>query len=59
MPFYNLAFKKYGEETGVQLTYGGIGSGGGIRSLTDKVVDFGATDAFFTDKEESELCQLK
>ncbi len=55
MPFYNLAFKKYSEQTGVQLTYGGIGSGGGIRSLTDKVVDFGATDAFLTDKEESEM----
>ena len=55
MPFYNLAFKKYGEETGVQLTYGGIGSGGGIRSLTDKVVDFGASDAFLSDKELSEM----
>ena len=55
MPFYNLAFKKYSENTGVQLTYGGIGSGGGIRSLNDKVVDFGATDAFLSDKEESEM----
>ncbi len=55
MPFYNLAFKKYGENTGVQMTYGGIGSGGGIRSLSDKVVDFGATDAFLSDKEKSEM----
>ena len=55
MPFYNLAFKKYSEEYGVQLTYGGIGSGGGIRSLTDKVVDFGATDAYLSDKELSEM----
>jgi phosphate transport system substrate-binding protein len=46
MPFYNLAFKKYTEDSGILLTYGGIGSGGGIRSLTDKVVDFGASDAF-------------
>ena len=53
MPFYNLAFKKYAENTGVSLTYGGIGSGGGIRSLNDKVVDFGASDAFLTDKEIS------
>ena len=50
MPFYNLAFKKYTKETGLLLTYGGIGSGGGIRSLKDQVVDFGATDAFLSDK---------
>jgi len=51
MPYYNLAFKKYGESSGIDFTYGGIGSGGGIRSLADKVVDFGATDAFLSDKE--------
>ena len=51
MPFYNLAFKKYTKETGTLLTYGGIGSGGGIRSLKDQVVDFGATDAYLSDKD--------
>jgi phosphate transport system substrate-binding protein len=55
MPFYNLAFKKYTENTGISLTYGGIGSGGGIRSLNDKVVDFGASDAYLSDKELSEM----
>ncbi|MCK3686401.1 phosphate ABC transporter substrate-binding protein PstS [Maribellus sp. YY47] len=55
MPYYNMVFKMYGEETGVQLTYGGIGSGGGIRSLTDKVVDFGATDAFLDDEQLKEM----
>ena len=55
MPFYNLAFKKYTEDTGILLTYGGIGSGGGIRSLKDKIVDFGASDAFLSDKELSEM----
>ena len=55
MPFYNLAFKKYGELSGSTITYGGIGSGGGIRSLTDKVIDFGATDAFLSDKETSDM----
>ena len=55
MPFYNLAFKKYSEDTGILLTYGGIGSGGGIRSLKDKVVDFGATDAFLTESEMNEI----
>ncbi len=55
MPFYNLAFKKYTEDTGILLTYGGIGSGGGIRSLKDKVVDFGASDAYLSDKKLSEM----
>lgn len=55
LPFYNLSFKNYTEETGVLLTYGGIGSGGGIRSLSDRVVDFGATDAYLDDKKEAEM----
>ena len=41
LPFYNLAFKTYQDKTGNSITYGGIGSGGGIRSLKDKIVDFG------------------
>ncbi|HLN55737.1 MAG TPA: phosphate ABC transporter substrate-binding protein PstS [Bacteroidales bacterium] len=55
MPFYNLAFRNYGEKNGIDLNYGGIGSGGGIRSLADKIVDFGATDAFLSDKELTEF----
>ena len=54
-PYYNMVFNQYAEKTGIQMTYGGIGSGGGIRSLTDKVVDFGATDAFLDDKALSEM----
>lgn len=57
LPFYNLAFKKYGEESGVTFNYGGIGSGGGIRSLADRVIDFGATDAFLTDNELKEFSE--
>lgn len=49
LPFYNMVFKNYNKTTGTLVTYGGIGSGGGIRSLGDKVVDFGATDAFLSD----------
>jgi phosphate transport system substrate-binding protein len=51
LPFYNLAFKKYAEATGVSINYGGIGSGGGIKSLRDKVVAFGATDAYLSNEE--------
>ena len=55
MPFYNMVFKTYTKSKGILLTYGGIGSGGGIRSLKDKVVDFGATDAFLSDTKAKDL----
>ena len=55
LPFYNLVFKNYTESKGIPVTYGGVGSGGGIRSLTDKVVDFGATDAFLEDDKMAEM----
>ncbi|MBT4397891.1 MAG: phosphate ABC transporter substrate-binding protein PstS [Bacteroidetes bacterium] len=55
LPFYNLSFKNYTKGTGILLTYGGIGSGGGIRSLKDKVVDFGATDAFLNAEKEADM----
>jgi phosphate transport system substrate-binding protein len=55
LPFYNLAIKNYSDQSGVTVTYGGIGSGGGIRSLKDRVVDFGATDAFLSQDQEAEM----
>lgn len=55
LPFYNMIFKNYATETNVQVNYGGVGSGGGIRSLKDQVVDFGATDAFLTDDQLKEM----
>lgn len=54
-PFYNIVFKEYATASGNDVTYGGIGSGGGIRSLKDKTVDFGATDVFLSDKELAEM----
>jgi phosphate transport system substrate-binding protein len=51
LPFYNMSFGNYTKTTGEKVSYGGIGSGAGIKSLTDKVVDFGATDAFLSDAE--------
>ena len=53
-PFYNIVFKEYAK-TGSNVTYGGIGSGGGIRSLKDKTVDFGATDVFLSDSELKDM----
>ena len=55
LPFYNLAFKTYQQSTGATVTYGGIGSGGGIRSLKDKIVDFGGSDAYLSDQELAEM----
>lgn len=55
LPFYNVVFRIFTTETGIQVNYGGIGSGGGIRSLKDKVVDFGATDAYLTDNQLKEM----
>ena len=38
----------YAKKTGVRITYGAIGSGGGIAQITARTVDFGASDAPFT-----------
>ncbi len=54
-PFYNIVFKNFTEDTGNDVTYGGIGSGGGIRSLKDKTVDFGATDVYLSDEELKDM----
>ena len=54
-PFYSQLITDYATKTGIQVTYGSIGSGGGVRSLKDKVVDFGATDGFLTDEQSAEF----
>ena len=38
----------YRNAHGVTVTYNGIGSGGGIQSITSRIVDFGASDAPLT-----------
>ena len=55
LPYYQLAFKTYQADKGVEVSYGAIGSGDGIRSLKDRVVDFAASDAFLTDAELEEF----
>lgn len=49
-PLYSKMFDVYQEEHGIEIDYEGIGSSGGIKALTKKVVDFGGTDAFMSDK---------
>lgn len=53
LPLYTKMFDSYKQSTGVQVNYQGIGSGGGIRSLLDRTVDFGGTDAFMSVEEMS------
>ena len=51
-PYYNIVFRDYMRlNGGIKISYGAIGSGGGIRSLRDRSVDFGASDAFLNSKE--------
>jgi len=50
-PIYTKWSDSYNSITGVQLNYQAIGSGGGIKSFTDKTVDFGASDVPLTDDQ--------
>ena len=49
-PFYSKAFDVYFKVYNVKVNYQAIGSGGGIRQLLNRTVDFGATDAFMSDE---------
>ena len=55
LPFYNVVFEQFGQVNGDFVAYGGIGSGGGVRNLRDKIVDFAASDAFLSEKEMEEI----
>jgi phosphate transport system substrate-binding protein len=50
-PLYSRWFSDYARETGVRINYQSIGSGGGIRQISEQTVDFGASDAPMTDEE--------
>ena len=50
-PLYSKWFNEYATKTGVKINYQPIGSGGGIRQLSEQTVDFGATDAPMSDAE--------
>ncbi len=43
-PVYSAWAYEYNKITGVKLNYQSIGSGGGQRQITDRTVDFGASD---------------
>jgi len=51
-PIYSKWFDQYHQAHGnVQINYQSIGSGGGIRQLLDKTVDFGASDGPMNDDQ--------
>lgn len=54
-PLYSKMFDVYNKQTGVKVNYQSIGSGGGIRQLESKTVDFGATDAYMSDEKLQEM----
>ena len=53
-PLYSKMFDVYHKEYGVKVNYQAIGSGGGIRQLINKTVDFGGSDAIMSDKDLAE-----
>ncbi len=50
-PLYSKMFDAYAQERGVKVNYQAIGSGGGIKQVTERTVDFGGTDAFMSGEE--------
>lgn len=45
---YTKWFSEYAKLTNVEINYQSIGSGGGIKSISDMTVDFGASDGLMT-----------
>ncbi|HEY3445435.1 MAG TPA: phosphate ABC transporter substrate-binding protein PstS [Myxococcales bacterium] len=50
-PLYSKWVAEYGQREPVRINYQSIGSGGGIRQITERTVDFGASDAPMTDEQ--------
>ena len=50
-PVYSKWADAYNKATGARLNYQSIGSGGGIKQIKAKTVDFGASDAPLSDEE--------
>ncbi|MCX7705875.1 MAG: phosphate ABC transporter substrate-binding protein PstS [bacterium] len=57
-PLYSKMFDVYYKERGIKVNYSAIGSGGGIRQLSAKTVDFGGSDAFLTDQQLNEMGEI-
>ena len=54
-PIYSRWFTEYSNEhSGVKINYQSVGSGAGIRQVSTKIVDFGASDGPMSDQQISE-----
>ena len=58
-PVYAKWASDYNKATGVKVNYQSIGSGGGIKQIDAKTVDFGASDMPLTDAELSSKGQIQ
>jgi phosphate transport system substrate-binding protein len=54
-PLFSKIFADYNAKTGIQVNYQSIGSGGGILQLTNKTVDFGASDGPLNDEQTAKI----
>ncbi|HEY6900304.1 MAG TPA: phosphate ABC transporter substrate-binding protein PstS [Puia sp.] len=54
-PLFSKQFSEYNKTTGLKVNYQSVGSGAGISQLTNKTVDFGASDAPMNGKQDSAL----
>lgn len=52
-PLYSKWFDEYAKFSNTQVNYQSIGSGGGIRQVTEGTVDFGASDGIMTDEQQA------
>jgi phosphate transport system substrate-binding protein len=59
-PIYQKWFEEFHKaHPDIQINYQSIGSGGGIRQLTEGTVDFGASDMPMTDEQMSKITKFK
>jgi phosphate transport system substrate-binding protein len=54
-PLYARYFSEFRSQTGIQVNYQAIGSGGGIRQVIANTVDFGGSDAAMTDAQIAQV----
>lgn len=54
-PLFSKMFSEYDKAHGVKVNYQSIGSGGGILQLTNKTVDFGASDAPLNEEQAQKM----
>jgi len=50
-PIYSKWFSDYANATGIKINYQSIGSGGGVRQISEQTVDFGASDGPMSNEE--------